>query len=47
MQCDYCTNTEKELREYYELIDDEELTWYYLGPEGEITVCEMCHDIMH
>lgn len=47
MRCDYCHATEEEIRRHYELDEEEELTWYCLGPDGEITVCEMCYDDLH
>lgn len=44
VSCDFCGLTEVELQTEYNFIEDEEITFYYLGQEGEIVICEFCQE---
>ena len=43
-QCDFCGLNEEEIRNEYDFVEDEEVTFYQLGPEGELTLCEFCKE---
>ena len=42
--CDFCGLNEAELRTEYNFIEGEEITFYHLGQEGEIVICEFCQE---